>query len=252
MPAIDAAAYRPLQAEAALLGGLIADGLGDYKAAASRLEDALWSAEITRHELVATEAAIRLLFATGYRLTQLAESAVWERHATAALTRRGSRELETRLLTVRATVATRAGKLDEARKFGERALVLAREVHGPMHYEVITLLNNLGTFAGASGDHQKASDYFSQSLALLEQVLGPEHPDLTVICGNAGTAALSIGDNDRALQLLTRALELTRRIRGAEHPEIARINNNLAGVYTRVGASACESSSSEFPPTLAP
>ncbi len=235
LPAITATSYPPLIAEAALLGGLISDGLGDYKAAAAHLEEALWTAEIARHELVATEAATRLYFETGYRLTKLDEAALWERHASAALTRHGNREIESRMLSCRATVASRAGKFAEARVLGEQALAVAREVHGPRHYEVATLLNNLGSFAGAGGEHQKASDYFSQALTLIEDLIGSEHPDVAVICGNAGSAAVAIGDNARGIELLTRAIELTRRLRGDEHPEIARLDNNLAGIHLRLG-----------------
>ncbi len=235
-PAITASAYSPLQAEAALLAGLIADGLGDYKAAASSMEEAVWTAEVARHEQVATEAAIRLYFETGYRLTRIDEAAVWERHAAAALARRGSPELATRLLGARSAVAARAGKIDEARQLGEQALAAAREVHGPRHYEIAGMLNNLGSFAAGVGDHAKASEYFTQSLALLESLLGPEHPDVAVICGNAGSAALTAGDVPGAERLLGRALELTLRTHGPEHPEVARIYNNLAGMHTRTGA----------------
>jgi tetratricopeptide (TPR) repeat protein/predicted Ser/Thr protein kinase len=234
-PAIAATGYPPLQAEAALLAGMLADALGDYKTAATRLEDALWTAEIARHEAVATEAAIRLYFVTGYRLTKIEEAALWERHAAAALARRFRPDLEIRLMSTRSTVAARAGKPDDARVLGEQALARASEVNGPRHPEVASLLNNLGSFAGARGDHAKASEYFTQSLALVESLFGPEHPDVAIICGNAGSAALASGDHVRAEQLLTRALELTRRALGPEHPEIARIYNNLAGIHTRTG-----------------
>ena len=235
MPAIAATAYPPLLAEAGLLAGVLADSLGDYKAAAARFEEALWTAEIHRHEQVATEAAIRLYFETGYRLTRLEEAGLWERHAAAALARRGGRELEIRLLSSRTTVASRAGKHEEARVLGEQALAAAREVFGAQHFEVANLLNNLGSFAGARGDHARASAYLSQSLQLQESLLGPEHPDVAVICANAGSAAVADGDRVRGRALLERALLLTRRAQGPEHPEIARILNNLAGLESSAG-----------------
>ncbi len=234
-PAIAASDYPPLQAEAAVLAASIADALGDYKAAAASAEEALWLAEVARHEAVATDAAIRLYFETGYRLTKIEEAALWERHAAAALARHGGPDLEIRLLASRSTVAARAGKAEDAQRFGEQALAAARALHGPRHYEVASLLNNLGSFAAARGEPARASEYFKESLALLESLLGPEHPDVAIICGNAGSAALAAGDHLQAEHLMTRALDLTRRALGPEHPEIARLHNNLASMHTRTG-----------------
>jgi tetratricopeptide (TPR) repeat protein/predicted Ser/Thr protein kinase len=236
MPAVTATRHAPLIAEAKYQGGLIADGLGDYKAAAELHEAALWAAEESRHELVAAEAAIRLAFEVGVRLTKFEDAAIWERLAAAAQRRHGARELEIRLLSTRATIASRRGDFAGARAGLETALDEALAVYGPRHFEVAVLLSNLGSIAGQSGDHARAGEYSLRALELLESLLGPDHPDVATIAGNAGSAAIARADYPEAERLLTRALTIYERSIGAEHPDIARLLNNLASVRDRQGA----------------
>jgi predicted Ser/Thr protein kinase len=59
LAASEALGYRPLRAEALLIAGLLEDLVGDYKAAAARLEEAVWAAEASRHDAVAGETRAR-------------------------------------------------------------------------------------------------------------------------------------------------------------------------------------------------
>ena len=226
--------YRPLRAEVLYIAGLAEDGLGDAKAAAADLEEAVWAAESSRHDALAAEAAIRLMFVTGFRLTQFDVARRWERHTQAILDRRGgARELESRWLSSRAVVASRAGDFKLAMELAQSAVPIAERLFGQESYEVASLLGNIGGIAGMSGDHRTAAEFLNRAAGRMERVLGPEHPEVATTYGNLGSAALAVGDLEAAVRHTEHAREILARAFGDEHPELARIYNNLGTLRVR-------------------
>jgi len=99
------------------------------------------------------------------------------------------------------------GKLAEASKYFERALVGYEEALGPRHARVAIALSNLGEVAIASGKLRAAEQWCERALSIDEQALGKEHPDLAYDLTCLGEARL-VRDRAAALVLLERALAL--------------------------------------------
>ena len=235
----EALGYRPLRAEALLLAGLVEDALGDYKVAAARLEDAVWSAEGSRHDAIAAEAAIRMSFVTGFRLTQFDLSALWERHVDAIFERRGGpREHASRWLATQGVIASRKGDGARALELMEQALPASE---GPTSlassYEAATLLVNLGSIAGMLGRHEQAYAYLEKAAVRMVDLVGPMHPDVAVVYGNLGSAAAALANFAGAREYMMRSLSVYERGIGLEHPEVARLYNNIGSIYSREGSS---------------
>ncbi len=235
-PAVDAVDYKPLRAEVLLARGLAEDSLGDYKASAASLEEAMLVAEASHHEQIAAEAAIRLVFVTGYRQSQVELAAPWQRLTEALLERRGgARELAIRWLSVKAGVAMRAGDYPQALAFYESVPLTPEPPVGANPYEIATLYGNMGSMAGILGDPEKSRANLERGLALLVDVLGPEHPDVAVLTSNLGSAAVSRGDLVGARAYLLRALAINELNFGDEHPDRALIFSNLGATAALMG-----------------
>lgn len=236
MPAVEAAGYRPLRAEVLLVRGLAEDSLGDYKSSAASLEEAMLVAEASHHEQIAAEAAIRLVFVTGYRQSQIEAAAPWQRLTEALLERRGGAgELAIRWLSVKAGVAMRAGDYLQALAFYESVPLTPAPAAGASPYEIAALYGNMGSIAGILGDHEKARTNLERGQALLVDVLGPDHPDVAVLTANLGSAAVGRGDLVGARVYLLRALAINELNFGDEHPDRALIFSNLGSTAALMG-----------------
>lgn len=236
LPTIERTGYRPLRAEALLLAGLVEDALGDPKFAATRLEEALWDAEGSRHDAVAAEAAVHLVRVTGRGLAQPDAAALWERHARAAFDRRGGpRELDVPWQTALAEVALQIGALPTARDYLENALESAERTLGPNHFDVATLHARLGVLAGRLDDHRRAREHLDEAMARLETLLGPDHPLVAATLADAGADARARGDLVEAQAYFERALVLHERTAAADRREPARLSGELAALHMGQG-----------------
>ena len=72
------------------------------------------------------------------------------------------------------------GKLDEARGFYERALILARRAYEGDHDKLATLLINVGSLHGDRGDVEKAGVDLDEGVAMMRRTLGDEHSQTVV------------------------------------------------------------------------
>ncbi len=233
LTASESLGYKPLRAEALLLAGLLEDALGDYKTAAARFEDAVWAAEGCRHDAVAAEAVLRMMFVVGFRLTQFDVAAQWERHALAVFERRGGpREHESRWLATRGVIASRKGDVASALELMEKALPVAEASLGSASYESATLMVNIGTMAGLLGKHEQAYAYLQRAAARMVEILGPVHPEIALVYGNLGSSAAALGDTNNARKYLMDALQIYQKALGSEHPEVARLYNNIGTLFS--------------------
>src|SRR5204862_1444860 len=113
--------FRPLEAEAAFLRGNVESLRGHFADAAAALEDALWSAEAARADLLAARAAT-MLVSVATADGKLDQAHRWERHALATVERAGD-EL------VRSTYDLKVGRLLDDEGHHEDALVHAERAH---------------------------------------------------------------------------------------------------------------------------
>jgi CHAT domain-containing protein/Tfp pilus assembly protein PilF len=125
----------------------------------------------------------------------------------------------------------RAGKYDEARPTGERALEIRERVLGLEHQDVAVSLNNLANIYFAKGDYARAEPLYKRAQAIREKILGPEHPDIGYSLNNLASIYQRIGDYDKAEPLYLRALAIGEKALGPEHSDVARYLTNLGLLY---------------------
>jgi CHAT domain-containing protein/Tfp pilus assembly protein PilF len=129
----------------------------------------------------------------------------------------------------------KAGKYDEARPLGERALMLREKALGADHPDVAEALNSLAILYSILGDDDRSEASFQRALSIREKALGPEHPALAQVLNNLGLIAQTRGDYARAESLLKRALDISEKTLGSEHPDVAVRYNNLGDIYRERG-----------------
>ena len=87
----------------------------------------------------------------------------------------------------------------------EYVLSIYEEVHGPEHYELAHLLNNMGSFCVELRKYEKGTRLLERSLAILQRELNPNDPALAPVLHNLAGAYRSSGGRDgEAVALLER------------------------------------------------
>jgi CHAT domain-containing protein/Tfp pilus assembly protein PilF len=125
----------------------------------------------------------------------------------------------------------KAGKYNEARPIGERALALREKVLGPYHLDVAETLNSLAILYSIMGDDAQAERSFKRALTIREKALGPQHPALAQVLNNLALIYHTKGDYAMAEPLYKRALDISEKALGSEHPDVALRYNNLGEIY---------------------
>jgi tetratricopeptide (TPR) repeat protein len=122
------------------------------------------------------------------------------------------------------------GQLAHAREPLERALVIARRVHGKQHRDTATAINNLARLLSDMGEIAQARDLFQQSMQTFGDLFGPEHPNLALPLGNLASLELEQNNLEVARPLYTKKIRLIEQQLGTQHPSLANPLINLAEV----------------------
>ena len=122
------------------------------------------------------------------------------------------------------------GQLAQAREPLERALVIARRVHGKQHRDTATAINNLARLLSDMGEIAQARDLFQQSMQTFGDLFGPEHPNLALPLGNLASLELEQNNLEVARPLYTKKIRLIEQQLGTQHPSLANPLINLAEV----------------------
>jgi tetratricopeptide (TPR) repeat protein len=121
-----------------------------------------------------------------------------------------------------------------ARKLLEEELALTIERVGPVHVEVVNVLNNLGAVLDDANDYAAAIEQYRRALTICEQVL----PDSATHAGVLADMAASEQALDRfadAGQHYERALAIEERELGPDHPRLAIPLANLSSLALQQG-----------------
>ncbi|MBL8972649.1 MAG: tetratricopeptide repeat protein [Myxococcales bacterium] len=240
---------REIVAEAERLGHarLLADALillgnaelasGDYPASGATLLRAYTIAESARHDRIATEAAVRLIYLHGERMHDLARAQTWAEVADAKLHRLGDDDpaLRARLRFNVAMALLDAGQLQASElRFREvMALAEQRRDQDPSFYGIV--LNSLATLEMDKGDLAAAEPLLRRSLALREAALGPEHPQVGVVLHNLALVLYHRREFVAAAALFRRALAVRERSLGSDHPATVETLNGLGAALSDAG-----------------
>lgn len=214
---VEAIAYPPLTAETKLTLGRAATALGSYAEARSRLLEAADIAEGARHDFVAAQAWIDLLYVANEGVRDGAAAQAWSRRADAALARIGEPpRLSATLAARQADLAIEQGDFERARE--RLDVVEASQVDGG---ERDSHAVSRGRLALAAGDPSKAIEHFEEALKAAT-AHDERQPAVARAEQNLGGALLAMGRVDEAAAHAQRAVELWTELFGEAHPERGR------------------------------
>lgn len=130
-----------------------------------------------------------------------------------------------------ASIQTNLGHYAEAEAFDRQALDINRSWYGNDHPETGASLNYLGQALVMEGRYGEAEDMLRQSLAIQERAYGPVHERVAVALNELGLLAVKRGKLDEAEARFRRAVNIDRTVYGDRHQSVALETANLASVY---------------------
>jgi tetratricopeptide (TPR) repeat protein/predicted Ser/Thr protein kinase len=227
--------YRPFEAEADYLQGVLEVQAGDAIHAEPTLEAAMLAAEAGRHDEIAARARTALVSLIGQDKAEFARALALAPFASAAITRMGGNaDIEIELEEVLGGIAYKQSKLDVAMSHFERALAIEDRAHGPDHLSAAQVLHGLGVATEAQGQPARAAALLERALAIYERKLGAEHPLVARELHTLGNAHVDNGQTELGVAELRRALAIREVALGPEHPLVA---SNLTDLSRALRAS---------------
>ncbi len=222
--------YRPLEAEALVMLGILLRRTDVLAEAEEVLYDAIAAGEAGRSAETTADAWLELVWlvgvergrhAEGLRLASLARGVIEqlggsERHA-AALDRHVGH------------LYVNLGKLDEARPYIERALAMYQELYGPDHVTVAECLQHLGILEQKMGRLDDALRLFRRAHEIANRKLGPEHPATLSYIGEVASVMVDLGRYAEGLAILERSLAPLERATGPRSSDVLIL---LTGIGT--------------------
>ncbi|WP_265029750.1 ankyrin repeat domain-containing protein [Wolbachia endosymbiont (group A) of Philonthus cognatus] len=127
------------------------------------------------------------------------------------------------------------GNPERQKELLERALSMDEERYGPDHFEVTTILVNLGNAYSALGDPQKKKELLERALSIDKKHYGPDHFEVAKILVNLGNAYGALGNPQKQKELLGQALPILEKHYSPDHFEVAKTLINLGVAYGDLG-----------------
>jgi tetratricopeptide (TPR) repeat protein len=225
--------YGPTLAEVLLLQGSLHNDAGRAEAAIESLDEAVWCAELARHDEVAAEAATYIVYTAGYLQPRIELAETWCRHTEMLLRRMGGHDdLWGWYLNNRAAMRRAQGDLTRAIADARQAIVAKTRAFGADAPDVgISLLNLSGYLVEAGSIHEgiAASE---RAIDVMTRGLGPEHPKTALALSNHGEWLCRTRRFPEAIEFAERALAIFERETDPTGPFVAH------SLWV-IGAAAC-------------
>lgn len=234
-------ADRPLlEAEIRTIIGGTYVALGEFE-----LAEGEYRTVLARHE-AASEAGSR---ATGFALSRLSSALEFQgRYAEAdSILRRAGEEFarhapeELRTSTyyeLRARLATRLGRLEEAAELLRTALQIEQRQTPVNDSSIATVYANLGVVLSDLGRHQEAESLLTAGVTAARRAYGEVHPEVAAILSPLATVQEYAGHPAAADSTYRATIAMRRDLLGPEHPDLAWTMFNYADHLVRVGRHA--------------
>ena len=204
--------YAPLLAEALLVQGMLLYERGLVEPSLLAFEDAVWTAELARHDEVAAQAATYMITLTGCSQDRFDVSDVWCRHCETLLKRmEGHEQLWGWYFNNRANTMFRRGHLAEAIEDDRRAIAAKERALGPEASDLGISLGNLALRLFASGDFAAGLEASARAVDIVTRGLGKEHPAAAIPVSNYSEALCRVGRFEEAQQMARQALAVFER-----------------------------------------
>ena len=201
--------YGPLLAETLFELGNLHIERRDAAGTSLALEEALWTAELCRHEEVAAKVAAQLVYATGAQQLRFDAGEIWARYAETILRRLGGHdELWGWLYNNRGAMRETQGRLTEAVEDARRAVAAKEKVYGPDGAEVGMSLSNVALYLAELGEVETALGTNEHAIRVIEAGLGPEHPRTAILLSNHAEILNRLDRFAEAREMAGRALAI--------------------------------------------
>jgi tetratricopeptide (TPR) repeat protein len=229
-------AYRPFEAEARLLQGILEYELGDLAHAEPTLETAVWAAEAGRHDVIAGRAWIRLMVLIGLGKQEFARASALAPRVTAVIARLGGdSSIEAYLERTLGGIESRQNNLVSALSHTEKALDFEERASGSEHLNVAMAQENVGIVLLNQGQVDRAMRALQRAHQIYERTLVPDHPWMARILHNLGKAHIAANDDIVAEQVLRDALAIRETALGPRHPKLPDVLADLGRAVRQQG-----------------
>jgi tetratricopeptide (TPR) repeat protein len=183
----------------------------DTDVAARAYEDAVWTAELSRHDAVTAEAATQLVGVCSDVL-RLEVAEIWARHAETTIKRMGGHDqLWSWLLNNRAMMRQKQGRMDQALVDISLAVTAKEKATGPDSSDTALSLGNMAYYLSESGDVKSALTYAERAVRILETREGADHPRTAINVSNYSEYLSTAGRFEEARISAKRALAIFER-----------------------------------------
>jgi tetratricopeptide (TPR) repeat protein len=215
--------YGPLLAEALKMRGMILyEFAGDVRGAEAALEEALWTAEASRHDEMKAEVSSYLVAYSGGMEGRFADGERWRRMTEATLRRIGGHErLNIGMKTSMGLVYDTQGRFEEALQQHQEALAIGERALRPDDPEMIAIHGNIAMMLGQLGRTDEALRHSDKAIELTRRALGAEHPFMGNHYTNRGEILNGLGRWQEAQAAFTRAQAIWEKQMRPEHLHFA-------------------------------
>jgi serine/threonine protein kinase/tetratricopeptide (TPR) repeat protein len=204
--------YGPILAEALLVQATLQLESGKLDVCSTTYEEAVWTAELARHDEVAAASASGLTFVAGYVNQRFEVAEIWGRHTETLLRRMGGHDqLWGWHFNNRAALREQQGRLSEAIEDTRLAIAAKERALGPDSPDVGSSVGNLANQLAGLGDFTSALEASQRAVDILSARLGPDHPRTAIALFNHGEFLCRVSRFAEAREAATRALAVIER-----------------------------------------
>jgi tetratricopeptide (TPR) repeat protein len=204
-------AYPRLQAEVLFASAIMRWDASDFDEANKTMEDAVWMADVCRHDEIVAEAASSLVFMMG-QAERFEAAEIWSRHAETVLRRMGGHDLiRGWLFNNRAAMRWTQGRLREAIEDVHLAIEAKAKALGPDDADVGCSIGNASVFYAEMGETGRAVELAEQAAAIVERAVGKDHPRVAIQLVNLAEFRNGLGQFEQARDPAERSLAIFER-----------------------------------------
>jgi tetratricopeptide (TPR) repeat protein/predicted Ser/Thr protein kinase len=229
--AAEALGWVPMLAEAHFGRGRVRAAMGRMAEAAEAYSDAYYAALEGRHDRVAANAAIQLVYIRTTADFDLEDAQRWLAASDAAVRRLASDdEMRAWHLNAVARVARASGRYDDALAARRDAAARIESIHGAVSAPLAPVLNELGNDLSSVGNTDAARETLLRAMSVVAHVHGPDHPEIAPPAANLCRIAFDAADFEEAETQCRRAVEVSSAAYGPDDDRTMRSTFMLQSV----------------------
>ncbi|HEY0138852.1 MAG TPA: serine/threonine-protein kinase, partial [Nannocystis sp.] len=232
--------YPPLRAELAYTQGTILENLGRYEEARTAFETAFFAAVESGHHEYTIDAANRLAYVIGRRLSDRRTARDWLAHAETYAQREGDPLRRGRVATTAGALLNSAAAMGadtraEARVAFDQARRAFAEARAEDTIDYARYLRFYGDFLASINDPEAAIRAHEASLKWMSDALGKQHPDVAMVHNSLGISLSAAKKHEAALKTLREGLDAAVDLPNQRNHVYMTLYFNSAEAYQELG-----------------